>query len=423
MASLDEQLLPRDPGSGLQRETPEKFNPQSSPDQLEFYSELKDILEQQREVESADMPLMFKLNIYLRQLLWQTCTNKLIFYSLYDQQSILMNSGNLSKVPLATLVYAAAVSQTENIVFAMMFVNFAFNANVISMVLPLSVCYYAILENPKPSYKYWKLVTSYMLVVIFLKFIVQLPFFCSSPVFGFWNCQEQDIEPELLVRRIDFIVGLQKYSGPASYPRDIGIFRGIVWDLLLLVMLVNLKGYLVMTGQWHFVRNDNNIHKTPKYKSRFDQKTEREKSELRAAADFLENQYPQMTALGKLKHHVGTGCTNACDFFFKLQPRYMPRVQANLDMRTQLECPAKTFNALQRELLLPSGDLPLLPVLLQAHHRREGQRRADQHRPGPLFDRAGSRPVRRDGAHADRKTALQDTDEQEVGSRPCCQLA
>ena len=91
-------------------------------------------------------------------------------------------------MPISTLIYAAVVSQTENIVFAMMFINFAFNANLINMLLPLSVLYYAILENPKPSYKYWTLVTNYMLITIFLKFIVQLPFFCSSPVFGFFNC-------------------------------------------------------------------------------------------------------------------------------------------------------------------------------------------------------------------------------------------
>ena len=68
----------------MRQEKPEKFNAQSSPDQLEFYSELKETLEQLREAGSDDAPLMFKLNIYVRQMLWQTCTNKLIFYSLYD---------------------------------------------------------------------------------------------------------------------------------------------------------------------------------------------------------------------------------------------------------------------------------------------------------------------------------------------------
>ena len=87
---------------------------------------------------------------------------------------------------------------------------------------------------------------------------------------------EQEYEPFFLVKRIDYIIGLHKFNGPASYPRDIGIFRGILWDLLLLIMLVNLKSFLVMTGQWHFVRTDSTIHKTPKYKSTYDQRTERE---------------------------------------------------------------------------------------------------------------------------------------------------
>ena len=122
----------------------------------------------------------------------------------------------------------------------------------------------------------------------------------------------------MLVRRIDFIIGLQKYSGPSSYPRDIGIFRGILWDLLLLIMLVNLKSYLIMTGQWQFVRTDGNIHKTPKYKSRFDQKTEREKSELTARADFFENYYPKMSTAQKLKYHMEMCWNSSRDFFYKL---------------------------------------------------------------------------------------------------------
>lgn len=32
----------------------------------------------------------------------------------------------------------------------------------------------------------------------------------------------------------------------------------------------------MITGQWHYVRNDSNIHCNPKFKSKFNQKTERE---------------------------------------------------------------------------------------------------------------------------------------------------
>jgi len=85
---------------------------------------------------------------------------------------------------------ATIISQTENICFAIMFINFAFNANLISVFLPISALFYAMLENPKPSHRYWRFVTTYMLVVISMKFIYQLPIFCSSPLFSIYGCLE-----------------------------------------------------------------------------------------------------------------------------------------------------------------------------------------------------------------------------------------
>jgi len=136
------------------------------------------------------------------------------------------------------------------------------------------VFWYGLLENPKPSNKYWKFVTIYLVVVIALKFFYQIPLICSSPEFVMWNCNDVEIAPEILVRRLDYIIGLQKFNGGASYPRDIGIFKGIIFDIVLLVMLVYLKTYLVKTGQWHFVRTDDDIHITPKFKCAFEELSE-----------------------------------------------------------------------------------------------------------------------------------------------------
>lgn len=85
---------------------------------------------------------------------------------------------------------------------------------------------------------------------------------------------------EVLVNRADYIIGLQKFTGPASFPKDQGVFRGLVWDILLLVMLVNLKNYLLSTGQWNFVRTDSDIHKTPKFKCLPKDLTEAERADL-----------------------------------------------------------------------------------------------------------------------------------------------
>ena len=104
-----------------------------------------------------------------------------------------------------------------------------------------------------------------------------MPLFCSSPAFGVFDCKEEVQTDLVLVTRIDYVIGLTKFSGPASYPKNIGILPGILWDLLILIMLVNLKSYLVMTGQWHYVRTDSDIHCTPKFKSKFNNLTERER--------------------------------------------------------------------------------------------------------------------------------------------------
>ena len=69
--------------------------------------------------------------------------------------------------------------------------------------------------------------------------------------------------------RIDFIIGINKFAGPASYPRNVGILPGIMWEIVILIMLVNLKSYLIMTGQWHYVRTDSDIHSNPRFKAKF----------------------------------------------------------------------------------------------------------------------------------------------------------
>ena len=106
-----------------------------------------------------------------RHFLLQCCDNRLTFYSLYNSKGILLTEGGINKVSLLTLMQACLVSQVENICFVMMFLNFAQNANLISLVLPLSALWYGFLENPKPSNRYWRIVTIYLVCIISLKFL------------------------------------------------------------------------------------------------------------------------------------------------------------------------------------------------------------------------------------------------------------
>ena len=81
---------------------------------------------------------------------------------------------------------------------------------------------------------------------------------------------------EVLVTRIDYIIGIHKFAGPASYPVNIGIFRGILPDLFALFALVLHKNYLNASGIWHYVKVRSNIYVNPSFKCKTSQMTRNE---------------------------------------------------------------------------------------------------------------------------------------------------
>jgi hypothetical protein len=93
-------------------------------------------------------------------------------YSLFKSESMSGQSKEYLSMSLFRLGFLAIASQLELICYFVMILNFVLNPNVLSVFLPLSMLFYALLENPKPSTKYWKIVIAYMTVVIFLKLCV-----------------------------------------------------------------------------------------------------------------------------------------------------------------------------------------------------------------------------------------------------------
>ncbi len=65
----------------------------------------------------------------------------------------------------------------------------------------------------------------YTIFVIFAKYFYQLPVFCGSPPYTLYHydgeiCENTLINPSDLINRIDYIIGLRKYSGNSSYPKN-----------------------------------------------------------------------------------------------------------------------------------------------------------------------------------------------------------
>ena len=124
------------------------------------------------------------------------------------------------------LIEAAFLTRSHQIVILTIVFNFIMNGNLLSLFVMLTVMGFSILENPLPSSKFWKFLMSYMLTIISIKFIYQLPIFCGTPIYTFYSdkCNNEDLIPQTMSTRADYIIGIHKFSGPASYPRNVGIF-------------------------------------------------------------------------------------------------------------------------------------------------------------------------------------------------------
>lgn len=147
----------------------------------------------------------------------------------------------------------------------------------------MSVLFYALLDSPFPNVRYWKFVMIYILIVIVLKFFYQLPIFCGTPAYTIYSidqCIYTTFSSETLLKRIDYVIGIHKFSGTSSYPKDEGILRGITQDLLVMLALLLHKNYLIAVGVWHYIRPKNNIYQNPSFKCKVSELTDNERLHL-----------------------------------------------------------------------------------------------------------------------------------------------
>lgn len=155
-------------------------------------------------------------------------------------------------------LWAVAARWSHLVVYLVMFLNALLYANALSLLFPVSLFVYALLEAPRPSRRYWRFVLGYTMVVILAKFLFQLPIFCecyNSPwVYRFWDCPDiiaQSLETPCAVRptsqpTFNDLVGLEKYNG-RFFP------FAVFWDVLLLLALALNEHWMKRLGLWEFL--------------------------------------------------------------------------------------------------------------------------------------------------------------------------
>lgn len=104
---------------------------------------------------------------------------------------------NFENYGILRLIEAAFLTRSHQIVILTIVFNFIMNGNLLSLFVMLTVMGFSILENPLPSSKFWKFLMSYMLTIISIKFIYQLPIFCGTPIYTFYSdkCNNEDLIP------------------------------------------------------------------------------------------------------------------------------------------------------------------------------------------------------------------------------------
>ena len=65
------------------------------------------------------------------------------------------------------------IAHTDTICYFLMILNHMVNANMLSLVFPLVLMGYALMEDPRPPSRFWKVILVYAEIVIFIKFILR----------------------------------------------------------------------------------------------------------------------------------------------------------------------------------------------------------------------------------------------------------
>jgi hypothetical protein len=168
-------------------------------------------------------------------------------------------------------------------------------------------------------------------------------------VYTFYSdkCNNEEMIPQVLASRIDYIIGIHKFSGPASYPRNTGTFRGILADILLLMSLLLHKQFLSKIGAWNYVKNEDNIYKNPSFSvsDKWLAVNELDTANKHQRLDLLANEH-QQAFVHEQSSWLKKAWRSTTKFFFaifnfygKVLPQYMHRKQKNLDSRRRLEKP------------------------------------------------------------------------------------
>ena len=154
-------------------------------------------------------------------------------------------------------IFSSCINHFHWLCYFIMLLNHIFSNSLLSLFYPLSIFLFAILEYPRPSKKYWNLCLIYTVLIIAIKFTVQLELFVKI----FEEENNKDAEGKIINKYGNFIInnlhhykiGIRFYESTSSFD----FFNYIIFDALVIIILLINNYILVSRGLW--VKKENEI--------------------------------------------------------------------------------------------------------------------------------------------------------------------
>lgn len=138
------------------------------------------------------------------------------------------------------LICYVFASNTQAIVYFLFFVNHYMYASIESIVFPISVLGYAMLEFPRPRIQFFRFMLYYSGLVMFIKYALQMEI---------WKKINEDFLKEYEDPfRIGFNLAANTYSG--------SLFFYVLWDVLVMFSLLCHEYYMLRIGMIYTIETD-----------------------------------------------------------------------------------------------------------------------------------------------------------------------
>lgn len=202
---------------------------------------------------------------WLKKQLWRSIDKNLL---------IDLTSSRKTKVTnILELLIFSFYTNIELFIVIAFIINHCIDASIMSMVYPISYFGYGLVEYPFTNKYYWKIMIVYSLITITIKLVYQFPFFCGYPFLAVFNifqdnyCEYVPLSDQEISEGFEFIIGLRKYNGEYSYPKNAGLLSGILWDIIILCLLLVMRSLLKSKGIWNFVNINSEFSKVPAFEA------------------------------------------------------------------------------------------------------------------------------------------------------------